>query len=140
VTEQTIRRLFPNASKSLISANCPELPLEGEWSRKDAPVCSELERTSGDGALGARQAEKRDSTRYFVRITSVRRRLLDEDNLSSKYVTDFCRYSGIIPQDSPGKTSIKTTQRKAGKEEAEHTLIEIFALDSPSTAAAPEAD
>lgn len=46
------------------------------------------------------------------------------------------RYCGAIPSDAPGKTSIQTTQRKAGKEEAEHTVIEIFAVTESAEVAA----
>lgn len=63
-----------------------------------------------------------------MRVTSVRKCLLDEDNLCEKYHVDCLRYSGIIPDDSPDKVRIETTQRKAAKGEEEHTLIEVFAL------------
>lgn len=127
---ETIRRLFPNASRSLIAANAgdPELPLEIEGRREVAPVRAKLERSAGHGALGEGQAQEGDSGRFLVRVTSVRRRLIDEDNLCEKYVVDCCRYSGLLPNDGPGTTKIEVGQRKAGKEEAEHTIVEIFTL------------
>jgi hypothetical protein len=136
VNEHLIRRLFPNASRSLIAANAgdPELPLEIEAGAKAPPVRSKLERVAGHGALGEGQEEKGDSGRFLVRITSVRRRLIDEDNLSAKYVCDCCRYAGLIPGDGPGQTRIESRQRKAGKEEAEHTIVEIFTIDASETA------
>jgi hypothetical protein len=87
-----------------------------------API---LERTAGDAALVEAQVQGRIGDRILVRIESVRKRLLDEDNLISKYHTDLCRYSGLIPSDAPGVCKIETTQRKAAKNEAEHTQITI---------------
>ncbi len=83
------------------------------------------ERPAGDAALVAAQAQVRAGGRIFVRIESVRKRLLDEDNLVSKYHTDLCRYTGLLPSDAPGVCKIETTQRKAAKGEAEVTEIEI---------------
>jgi hypothetical protein len=87
-----------------------------------API---LERTAGDAALGEAQVQGGTRERILVRIESVRKRLLDEDNLVSKYHTDLCRYAGLIPSDAPGVCKIETTQRKAEKNEAEHTQIII---------------
>ena len=83
------------------------------------------ERTAGDAALGAAQAQGGTRERILVRIESVRKRLLDEDNLVSKYHTDLCRYSGLIPSDAPGVCKIETSQRKAEKGEEERTEITI---------------
>ena len=78
-----------------------------------------------DESLAADEVQERDPKRVFVRITSVRKRLLDEDNLCEKYHVDCCRYAGLLHGDEPGKTSIKATQRKAGKKEGEFVVIEI---------------
>ena len=79
----------------------------------------------GDESLASDEVQKADTKRVSVRVTSVRKRLLDEDNLCEKYHVDCCRYAGLLSGDEPGKTSIKATQRKAGKGEKEHTIIEI---------------
>ena len=84
-----------------------------------------LERTAGNAALVETQVQSRTGDRILVRIESVRKRLLDEDNLVSKYHTDLCRYSGLIPSDAPGVCKIETTQRKAEKGEEERTEITI---------------
>ena len=84
-----------------------------------------LERTAGNAALVETQVQSRTGDRIRVRIESVRKRLLDEDNLVSKYHTDLCRYSGLIPSDAPGICKIETTQRKAEKGEEERTEITI---------------
>ena len=83
------------------------------------------QRTAGDAALVEAQVQGRTGDRILVRIESIRKRLLDEDNLISKYHTDLCRYAGLIPSDAPGVCKIETTQRKAAKGEAERTEITI---------------
>jgi len=95
--------------------------LNPESSRKNAIV----ERVTGDGTLGPRKVEKRHTAKFLVRITSFRRRLLDEDNLAEKYHVDCCRYAGLIPSDAPGCAKIETAQKKVGMKEDEYTLIEI---------------
>lgn len=142
MNEHLIRRLFPNVSKSCLAANSEpaEFRLEIEEGRQDsgkvAPASAKLERNLGHGALGEGQAKAGNPDRFFVRVTSVRRRLIDEDNLCEKYVIDCCRYAGLLPGDGPGTTRIEATQRKAGKEEAEHTVVEIFAVLSDEQFAA----
>lgn len=122
---------FPNASASFRAAN-PELFEPEKRARSEEgnapPVRPELERRVADAAVGEKKAKGGDRQRFLVRVTSVRRRLIDEDNLCAKYVVDCCRNAGLIPDDCPATTRIETTQRKAGKEEQEHTLIEIFDL------------
>lgn len=106
---------FPNSSESFIRANCAE----------DSRPAAVVESDPRAGALGPCQTKKADHGRFLVRVESVRKRLLDVDNLCEKYVVDCLRYSGIIPDDDSGTTEIKTTQRKAQKDEQEHTVITI---------------
>jgi hypothetical protein len=129
---------FPNASQSFLDLN-PQLSgsgVSGERSANEASagnaVRPDLEQRAPARTPRAKQPKAEDSKRFFVRVTSVRRRLIDEDNLCEKYVVDCCRYAGLIDGDEPGKTRIEATQRKAGKEEREHTLIEIFTAE-PTT-------
>jgi len=75
--------------------------------------------------VAKKKAQAADSERILVRVVSVRRRLLDEDNLSAKYVVDCCRYAGLLPTDAPGKVKIEIAQRKPEAGEAEHTEVEI---------------
>jgi Holliday junction resolvase RusA-like endonuclease len=77
------------------------------------------------GPLAARQAQGSDTARFLIRVTSFRRRLLDEDNLCEKYVVDCCRYAGFIPDDAPGATHIETRQEKVGSKAEERTEISI---------------
>lgn len=87
---------------------------------------SKLEPNTGDAALGAVQVQADPSPRFFVSVTSFRRRLIDEDNLCEKYHVDLCRYAGIIPGDQAETTSITAIQKKVGKEEEEKTRIEVL--------------
>ena len=89
----------------------------------------QLEPTPRPPSLVPRQTQGSDRQRFLVRTTSVRNRLLDEDNLCEKYHVDLCRYAGIIPGDEAGTTKIETTQRKAHKGEEEHTLIEVLTFN-----------
>lgn len=93
-----------------------------------ARTLAELERDSRDAALVKAQAQRLDTGKFLVRVTSVRKFLLDEDNLCEKYAVDCLRYSGIIPSDGPRKTKIEVCQRKADKGEAEHVIIEVFQI------------
>lgn len=90
--------------------------------RQDAPV----ERHLGHAPLEASQVQGGATGRVLVRVTSIRRRLADEDGLCEKYHVDCCRYAGLLRDDSPEQTEIQTRQRKAAKGEEEHTLIEII--------------
>ena len=132
VNERTLIRLFPNASRSVLAANVeyPELPGKRQEDRQDqdAGLRAELERTPRARTVGKAKAQEGHSGRFLVRVTSIRSRLLDEDNLCEKYVVDCCRYAGLLPGDGPGQTKIEARQRKAGKDEDEGTLIEIFQM------------
>ena len=85
-----------------------------------------VECPAGDGALGPRQGKGNDPERILVRVTSFRRRLLDEDNLAEKFHVDCCRYAGLIPSDTPECARIEVRQEKVGKGECEETVVEIF--------------
>lgn len=121
--------LFPNASPDFLARN-PQLSLPQERQRSEegdaASVCAVMERCVAAPTVGKAGPKGGDTRRFLVRITSYRRRLIDQDNLCEKYVVDCCRYAGLLPGDGPGQTEIEVRQFKAGKEETERTLIEIF--------------
>lgn len=96
---------------------------------KGAGTIAILEHSSSTGPLAEARAKEAYSGTFFVRITSFRHRLLDEDNLCEKYHVDLCRYAGILPSDSPAQTRIVTTQEKISSKEDEYTLIEISKED-----------
>lgn len=114
------------------SSGNPVIPERQKLTRNakgnNAPRSAKLERHAGDEALGAGQAQGGDTRRFLVRITSRRRRLIDEDNLCEKVLVDCCRYSGLISGDTAGETKIEVSQQQVKKEDSESTLIEVFAL------------
>ena len=97
-------------------------------SDRDTGEAPKLEPDPSDGAVVAIQIQKATGARFLVRIKSIRKRLIDQDNLCSKYATDLCRYSGIIPDDSPTTTQLETSQQKARKGQAETVRIEIYEI------------
>jgi len=84
-----------------------------------------LEPATRHEPLATPQTQGRDRQRFLVRVTSIRKRLLDEDNLAEKFHVDLCRYAGVIPGDEADKTKIEVCQRKAKKGEEERTVIEV---------------
>lgn len=148
-----IRRLFPHASASVLAANASdygsgdatepdsapqtppariETPKQAHDSQKphhdhlDRPrQTSAMERDSSDAPLATGQVQEGANGRILIRVTSIRRRLADEDGLCEKYMVDCCRYAGLVLDDAPGICKIETTQRKAAKGEAERTEIAI---------------
>jgi len=119
MTPDEIRRLFPNASSSLLQAN---LDLA------DTGATPKPKRAPSDAAMGKAQVQAGVGPRFFIRVTSIRKRLLDEDNLVPKYHIDLLRYAGVVPDDAPGTCKIETRQRKAAKGEVEETIIEVMEL------------
>ena len=118
----TIRRLFPNASKSIIAANAQDY---AKTHADCAGTIAKLESPLGDRALAAGEAKTQDTSRVHIRFISVRQRLCDPDNLSEKWLLDCLRNCGAIKGDEPDKITLETTQRKAEKGEEEHTQITI---------------
>ena len=118
----TIRRLFPHASQSLITAN--EQDYGKPYIESDGQI-AKLERTACDESLAASKGKKEASGRVHFKFVSVRKRLIDPDNVSVKWLLDCCRRIGLVAGDEHDKVTIETAQRKAEKGEAEHTLIEI---------------
>ena len=93
-----------------------------------AGQASELERHTGDAALQPPFPKEAPVQRVLIVLTSHRRRLLDQDNLCSKYLVDLCRYAGIISSDAPGSAEIKIAQEKVGPKEPERVVIDIYAV------------
>jgi len=122
-----IAQRFPQASSAFIRLNASDQPTGGTAVPDgDVRPSAELERDSGDGAVAALPVQKGVGGSFLVRITAVRKRLLDQDNLCEKYVVDLCRYAGIIPGDSPATTQIEVFQQKAEPGQGEFVRIEIF--------------
>jgi hypothetical protein len=119
VTRDELLKRFPNASPAFLRNNASDCPVVRQ---SPAPV---VERDLWNGPLAAGKAQGNDSGKFLVRVTSFRRRLLDEDNLCEKYVVDCCRYAGLIPGDAPGTTKIETSQQKVSSKEEERTEVTI---------------
>jgi hypothetical protein len=109
-----LRNIFPNASPDLLARN--------------AGKASKLERGSGHAPLEANKVEGPTGQRFLVRVTTTRRRLLDQSNLCYKYHEDLLRYSGILPDDSPDICESEVRQVKAVKGQEEKILIEVFTI------------
>lgn len=75
--------------------------------------------------LGAKKGKDPDPERFFVHVTSHRRRLIDPDNLCPKYFIDCLRYAGIIPNDRASDIDLSISQRKA---KTNYTEIEVLKL------------
>jgi len=114
-----LTRRFPRASASFLKANLPP-DCAGQIAKSEPAV--------RPVPLAAGQTQETDSSRFLVCVTSVRKRLLDEDNLCAKFHVDLCRYSGALPVDSPERCQIHVSQRKAEKGEEEKTEITVYQL------------
>lgn len=127
MNEEELRERFPNASTAFIRANTEgsgQTTFLADHPRRVA----KLERHLGDGTLGKVPVQKRLGAKFLVRLTAIRNRLLDEDNLCEKYHVDLCRYAGILPGDGPGTTKIEVCQQKADPGAAEEVRIEVYEL------------
>ena len=117
MTYNELTRRFPKASAAFIAANL---------SAGAADEAAKLECSLGNAPLETKEVQRPTGQRFLVRITSHRKRLIDEDNLCEKYVVDLLRYSRVIPDDSPGVCKIEVSQTKVGKGQPEKTVIEVF--------------
>jgi hypothetical protein len=89
------------------------------------PQSPVVERPVRHEPLGKAAGEKRDAGRVSVRITSVRKRLADPDNLVGKYFLDCCRYCGFLKDDTAADIEYTIAQRKVKEGEVECTEIQI---------------
>lgn len=119
MNEHKLKRLFPHASHDFLKENI-ETDDTRQASIPQRPVRQE--------SLVPNKGKKADTARYFICVTSVRKRLLDTDNLVAKYHVDALRYASIIHSDAPNQAEIKVTQRKCKEGEEEHVDIEVFEL------------
>lgn len=110
-----------------VAARNPELTGLPTDHTRPRPV-AELEPAFINVALGSASVQAPGRPSFRVSVCSIRTRLLDEDNLSEKYLVDQLRYFGLIPDDNPAQTTICSTQRKCGKGEPEHVEITIDRL------------
>ena len=100
--------------------------LEDDRHTSNAGKVAKLESDSCHAPLEAEEIQGQHSGRVLVRVTSRRKRLLDEDNLCEKYHVDLCRYAGVLSDDAPERTKIEVGQTKCRKGEQEEITIEVF--------------
>ena len=110
--------------RQTVAARNPELssPYYPPWS------VAVVEPTPEYVNVAAPRLQKASRQSFRVRVVSVRNRLIDEDNLSCKYVVDQLRYAGLIPNDDAATTKIEVSQRKCEEGEPEHVRITIEKL------------
>lgn len=103
----------------------------GEWVKNSSihsGQITKLESNTGDGSLEPAKVQEGSSQKFFVRVTSFRKRLIDEDNLCEKYHVDLCRYAGIMPSDAPTETRILVGQEKVKTDQEERVEIKVYEL------------
>jgi len=88
-----------------------------------------LEPDAGHRRVVKKKEKAPDPPCLVVRVTSIRKRLLDWDNLCVKPLVDGLRYAGLIPDDRPEICKIEVRQRKTEAGEEEATEVEIITED-----------
>lgn len=114
MNEHQLRRIFPNASKSVLAAN-------SEVSH------AEPERDKGPALGRAVPGKKESMERITVRFIGYRVRPLDPDNFSGsvKDLLDGLRHCKLLPGDEPWQIKLETEQEKVGSYSEERTEILI---------------
>ena len=83
-------------------------------------------RSTRTGTLAKNEKQEGTTGRVHLRITSVRKRLIDPDNLFAKSTIDCLRYGGLLIDDCENQISLEISQKKVAKGEDPHTTIEII--------------
>jgi len=120
-TREQILKRYPNANERFI-----QRVIDADSA---GPVAI-VERPAVSAPLETVKNQKGPAGRIFIRFVSVRKRLLDPDNICEKYLLDCLRYTRLISGDEPEKVSIQTTQRKCQQGESEKTIVEIYEFDT----------
>ena len=116
MNERLIRRLFPNASRSLLEANVELRSAEPGADSDKAPLD------------GPNAGEKESVGRVVVRFTCYRVRSLDFDNraASCKDLLDGLRHAHLIRDDSDKFIEASVSEVKVGSYADEKTVIELI--------------
>ena len=75
--------------------------------------------------MGEEEAQGGNIRRRRIRITSVRNRLLDPDNLCVKYIIDALRHTKVIQDDTTAHIEVFIKQEKVKTRKEEKTIIEV---------------
>lgn len=86
----------------------------------------ELERPIRKESLGKEEIQGRSPTCIHVRVTSRRVWLLDDCNISAKYLVDLLRYSGVLLDDAYKLVRVENVQEKVKTRKEQETIIEII--------------
>ena len=116
MNESDFKNLLSRGSKTFQSINNPT---------RDSRPPTKLESTLSNEPLATSQAKDENSRRCTIRYLNIRRRLLDSENLATKYHTDAMRYFGILKDDTYEMLKVEPDQRKAKKGEEEKIIITI---------------
>lgn len=125
-----IKRLFPNASASLLKANAGDYgasqPLHDHSTRPQLPN-SQPKPNQGRALGGQLQKQAGSVPRIVVRFTGYRVRPLDPDNFagSVKELLDGLRHAHILDGDEPWRIKLETDQVKVAHFKEEKTVIEV---------------
>lgn len=108
-----------------------ELCPDGVWRKPSKARClvsPKIEQPdSSHERLGKNQREVAYEGRCLVRVTSFRRRLLDEGNAWTKHFVDALVEADILRDDSPAFVKLETIQKQVAYAFEERTEIEIEA-------------
>jgi hypothetical protein len=77
-----------------------------------------------DEPLGQDTGKEKGPERIVLRVTSLRSRLIDPDNLCAKYLVDAARYLRLIKDDSAAHIEFQIVQQKVPKAD-QKTILEI---------------
>lgn len=119
MTRDDLRRKFPNASTAFLRANLAS---------GNPGKAAVLEHRPAPEPLAKNPVQETNPERVLVCFVSVRKQLIDPDNLCEKFLLDCLRYCRAISGDEPGAISLSTTQRKTREGEAEHTEITVWKI------------
>ena len=116
ITEDELRRRFPNASADTVAANARARVPDAEPKRHKAPA---LDRADA--------REEPCVRRVRVRFTGYRVKPLDPDNFagSVKDLLDGLRHASLLQGDEPWRIVLETEQVKVRSYAEEKTVIEI---------------
>lgn len=127
MTTNELKRRLPNSSGDFLRLNAEAG--KADIQPNDTGTPAKLERDARDGALGKIPVQKTVSGQFRIRVTTIRKNLLDDDNCCEKFHVDLLRYaSGGLLGDSRKTTRIEVCQQKAQAGEREEVRLEVFEL------------
>lgn len=127
MTEELLRRLFPNASASTIRRNLADNAARVSARQPQSPELGALDIPAPRKAKGRARAVQ-CAERYLIVFHFYAVRPLDWDNWSSKELQDIVIRAGILPSDNWRVLQGSIVSHKVNQPEEEKTVIEITRL------------